>query len=91
MGLNIAVERNSSHQPLFYNLFILSSKLLNMTPKTLDDILPPLMPPPLELDFLSLECHFSGYKDDTPDSNSHWSCSNKMDSIIHFYNKIKYC
>ena len=44
-------------------------------PKTLDGILPPLMQPPFELNYLSLRCHFDGYKDNTPDSNSHWSCS----------------
>ena len=43
--------------------------------KTLDGILPPLMPPPLEPNFLSLRCHFSGYGDDTSNSNSRWGCS----------------
>ena len=33
------------------------------------------MSPPLESDFLSLRCHFSGYEDVTPDNNSRWSCS----------------
>ena len=41
----------------------------------MDGILPPLMPPSLEPDFLLLRCHFNGYGDDTPDSNSRWSCS----------------
>ena len=33
------------------------------------------MPLPLEPDFLSLRCYFNSYGDDTPDSNSRWSCS----------------
>ena len=40
-------------------------------PKTLDDIFPPLLEP----NILLLRCHFSGYGDDTPNSNSCWSCS----------------
>ena len=54
-------------------------------PETLDDILPPLMLPPLEPDFLSLRCHFNGYGNDTLDSNFHWSCSN---SLIHARNIV---
>ena len=74
MGSNISVESNSSHQSLFCNLSIFSQKLSNIPPKILDDILPPLISPSLEPNFLSLKCHFSGYEDDTPNSNSRWSC-----------------
>ena len=39
-------------------------------PKTLDDILPLLIPPPLELAFLSLRCYFNDYENDTSNINS---------------------
>ena len=72
---NIAVERNSSTNRYFATSQFSFQSCQICHPKTLNDILPHLMPPPLEPNFLFLRCHFSGYGDDTPDSNSHWSCS----------------
>ena len=37
-----------------------------MSPKTLDDILTPLISSLLKLNFLSLRCHFNDYGNDIP-------------------------
>ena len=47
------------------------------------------MSPPLELNYLSLRCHFDGYGDGTPDSNSHWSCSKEVKLNNSFKSNLK--